>query len=63
MAKPKQAVTRKFAEVLIKETRVVDECAVRARVKRAHMMALDRRLRRKKIPRNRGLRKASENAV
>ena len=43
------AVRRKFDEVLRIETRVVEECSVRARVKRVHIKALKARLREKKI--------------
>ena len=44
---PNTAVTKKFADVLVMETLVVEGEAVRARVKRAHMMMLQRRLRAK----------------
>ena len=40
---------RKFDEVLMMETRVVEEARVRAAVKRAHIRALKARLRRKKV--------------
>lgn len=40
---------RKLEDVLRMETRVVDVCRVRARVKRTHIRALKARLRRKKI--------------
>lgn len=43
------AVKRKLEEVLRMETRVVEVCRVRARVKRIHMRALKARLREKKI--------------
>lgn len=46
---PRMAVTMKLAEVLRIATRVVEVEAVRARVKRTHIMALERRLRPKKI--------------
>ncbi len=40
---------RKLDEVLMMETRVVEEARVRAEVKRAHIRALKARLRRKKV--------------
>lgn len=47
------AVTKKLAEVLMMETRVVDEARVRAAVNRVHMARLKRRFRPKKIARMR----------
>lgn len=44
---PRTAVTKKLADVLVMETLVVEGEAVRARVKRAHMMMLQRRFRAK----------------
>ena len=46
--RPSKAVIRKLDEVLMMETRVVEEARVRAEVKRAHIRALKARLRRKK---------------
>ena len=40
-------MTKKLADVLVMETLVVEGEAVRARVKRAHMMMLQRRFRAK----------------
>lgn len=42
---PNKAVIKKLAEVFVMETFVVEGPAVRARVKRAHMMMLQRTLR------------------
>jgi hypothetical protein len=42
---PNSAVARKFADVLVMDTFTVDGPAVRARVKRAHIMMLQRTLR------------------
>jgi len=42
-------VSIKLEEVLIMETRVVEEARVRAAVKRAHIRALKVRLREKKV--------------
>ena len=47
------AVAKKLAEVLMMETRVVDEARVRAAVNRVHMARLKRRFRPKKIARMR----------
>ena len=47
------AVTKKLAEVLMMETRVVDEARVRAAVNRVHMARLKRRFRPKKVARMR----------
>lgn len=46
---PSSAVTRKFAEVFVMETLVVDGAAVNARVNSAHMMMLQRTLRPRQI--------------
>jgi hypothetical protein len=46
---PRTAVTKKFAEVFVMDTFVVEGAAVRARVNRAHIMKLLRRLRPKHI--------------
>ena len=43
----------KFADTFIMETRVVDSARVRAEVKSAHIRALKRRFKRKKVPRTR----------
>lgn len=43
------AVIMKFADVLMMETRTVEDARVRARVKRPHMMALKRRFMPKKV--------------
>ena len=53
MISPSMAVTKKLAEVLMMETRVVDEARVRAAVNRVHMARLKRRFRPKKIARMR----------
>lgn len=42
------AVIMKFADVLMTETRTVDDASVRARVKRPHIMKLKRRFMPKK---------------
>lgn len=47
--KPRNAVSMKFEEVLMMETRVVEVARVRAAVKRAHMRALKARFREKKV--------------
>jgi hypothetical protein len=53
MISPSMAVTKKLAEVLMMETRVVDEARVRAAVNRVHMARLKRRFRPKKVARMR----------
>lgn len=45
MTIPSKAVIKKFAEVFVMETFVVEGPAVRARVNRAHIMMLQRTLR------------------
>jgi hypothetical protein len=46
---PSMAVVRKFDEVFVIDTFVVEGPAVKARVKRAHMMMLQRTLRARQI--------------
>lgn len=58
---PSIAVTRKLAAVLVIDTFVVEDPAVRARVNNAHMMMLLRMLRPKQRPRIRSMRMGWED--